>query len=188
MNNNSNNMNIHEPVSSEAAEYVLGTLEAGRQADFVRSLETDRVLQGHVAFWQDRFQALASAIENVQPRAHVFAAIEATIEGRPQPGSLTIRADEGEWQQIFDGVHKKTLLIDHEEGVESFLLRMEAGASCPAHSHSKTEECLVLEGEIIIGAARFGVGDYHAAPSDIPHMPITTQIGALVYVRGELHG
>lgn len=171
-----------------AADYVLGILDADERAAVSDALADDPALRARVTFWQERFQALADQVEPVQPSETTFQAIEAAIEGLPPPGSITIRADEGDWQQLFDGVYKKALLVDETEGAESFLLRIEPGAVCPAHSHTKTEECLVLEGEMIIGTARFAAGDYHAAPPKIAHLPITSEIGTLLYVRAELHG
>lgn len=176
-----------QTADTRSAEYVLGMLEQKERAAFESALADDQALQAQVAFWQDKFQPLADATPDVTPDDAVFGAIEAAIEGQPQPGSITIRQSEGEWEKLFEGVFKKSLLVDEREGAESFLLRIEPNAACPAHSHSKTEECLVLEGEMIIGTARFKAGDYHAAPPDIPHLPITSEIGALVYVRSELH-
>ena len=175
-----------EAVDTTAAEYVLGTLSAEERAAVDKAMTGDAALCARVAFWQEQFQGMADMLEPVAPAPHVFEAIEAAIDGAPQPGSITIRADEGEWQPLFDGVFKKMLLADEGDGSESYLLRIEPGAACPAHGHSKTEECLVLEGEMIIGTARFKAGDYHAAPPDVPHLPITSEIGALLYIRAEM--
>ena len=174
-------------VDAKAADYVLGVLDADEQAVVTDALAVDPLLRARVTFWQERFQVLADRIEPLEPGENTFRAIEAAIDGLPPPGSLTIRADEGDWQQLFAGVYKKALLVDEAEGAESFLLRIEPGAVCPAHSHTKTEECLVLEGEMIIGTARFAAGDYHAAPPKVAHLPITSEVGALLYVRAELH-
>lgn len=176
------------PHDVKAVEYVLGLLAGDDRSDVNHAIEHDPELRSRVAFWQDRFQDLADRVDPVAPSEELFAAIEAAVEGQPQPGSVTIRADEGDWEQLFAGVFKKSLLVDEAEGAESFLLRIEPGAMCPAHSHTKTEECLVLEGEMIIGEARFKAGDYHAAPPAVPHLPITSETGTLVYVRSELHG
>ena len=46
------------------------------------------------------------------------------LEPLVEPGSLTIRSDEGDWLQLFEGVFKKTLLIDEQEHMESYLLRI----------------------------------------------------------------
>lgn len=172
----------------QAAHYVLGTLPPETRAAFEAELAGDEDLQAAVGFWQDHFQALADRIPPVAPSDAVLVGVEAAIDGDPQPGSLTIRSDEGDWLQLFEGVFKKTLLIDEQEHMESYLLRIAPGAACPSHSHTKTEECLVMEGEMIIGEARFRAGDYHAAPAKIPHLPIRSETGVLLFVRSELHG
>ncbi|MGI9385163.1 MAG: cupin domain-containing protein [Methyloligellaceae bacterium] len=171
-----------------AAHYVLGILPPEARAAFEAELAGDEDLQTAVGYWQDHFQALADAAPPVAPGDAVWDGIEAAVDGQPQPGSLTIRADDGDWLELFDGVFKKTLLIDEQEHMESYLLRIEPGAACPSHSHTKTEECLVMEGEMIIGEARFRAGDYHAAPPKIPHLPIRSETGVLLFVRSELHG
>ena len=171
-----------------AAEYVLGLLGADDRVRFEAELRTDPALRADVAFWQDSFLTVTPSGDDVTPGDHVFAAIEATLDGKPPPGSTTVRADEGEWIRLLDGVFKKPLGTDRREGTESYLLRLEPGAMLPGHGHEKTEECLVLEGELIIGEARFGPGDYHAAPSGIAHLPVTSESGAVVFIRGELHG
>lgn len=187
MSNNGNKNRPADTIDAQAAEYVLGTLPAEERTALADALAHNPALRDRVTFWQDSFQSMVDVLEPVSPEAHVFEAIEAAIEGTPQPGSITIRAAEGDWQRLFDGVFKKKLLADDGEGSESYLLRIEPGAECPAHSHTKTEECLVLEGEMIIGAARFKAGDYHAAPPEVPHLPITSEIGALLYIRSEVH-
>lgn len=177
----------NDAVDVQAAEYVLGLLAGDNRSAVDHAIDHDPELRSRIAFWQDRFQELADEVDPVSPSEGLFTALEAAVEGEPQPGSVTIRADEGDWEQLFDGVFKKTLLVDEGEGAESFLLRIEPGAMCPGHSHTKTEECLVLEGEMIIGEARFKAGDYHAAPPAVPHLPITSEIGTVLYVRSELH-
>lgn len=186
-NDNSDGADVMNTRDTRAAEYVIGLLSAEDRAAFEQAAAENLEMMRDVAFWRDSLQPLADTVDPVAPSDDLFAAIEAAVEGEPQPGSTTIRQNDGEWLQLFEGVFKKSLLVDHTEGAESFLLRLEPGASCPAHSHSKTEECLVMEGEMIIGNARFRAGDYHAAPATIPHLPITSEIGALLFVRGELH-
>ncbi len=189
MNNKTDNNNgaFADPKDEQASDYVLGLLDRDAREAVDAALEHDAEMRQRVAFWQDHLQDLADRIEPVEPSKQSFAAIEAAIAGDPPPGSITIRANDGEWEELFDGVFKKVLLVDKEESAESYLLRIDPGAVCPAHGHTKTEECLVLEGEMIIGTARFAAGDYHAAPPKIPHLPITSEIGTILYVRSELH-
>ena len=57
------------------------------------------------------------------------------------------------------------------------------GASLPAHDHPADEECLVLEGEVMLGDILGRAGDYHLAPKGLPHGTITSKTGALLFIR-----
>lgn len=177
---------------TKAADYVLGTLSPSERETFEARLPGDDALRADLAFWQDHFLALSEAAPELEPSPDGFAAIEALLDNQAKKtkndGDLIIvRQAEGEWQQLLRGVTKKTLFVNQPEAAETFLLRLEPGASLPAHGHNSTEECLVLEGEITIGRARFGVGDYQVALADILHLPIVSDKGALLFIRGELH-
>jgi len=174
-------------LDHSAAEFVLGTLPADQMKKFADDLRHDAAAQARVGFWQTEFQELAEAIPAVEPSPASLATIEATLDGLPPPGATTIRGDEGEWVEVHDGVYKKSLYIDHRTDTESYLLRLDAGAALPAHSHSQAEECLVLEGELTVGLAVFSAGDYQVIPASIPHLPTTTETGALMFIRRELH-
>ena len=172
----------------DAAEYVLGTGSMRDRRRFEDQLRSDAALRAKVAFWQDGFSGLAESVAAVEPSADLLEGVHAAIDGKPQPGSTTVRADAGQWVQLLPGVHKKQLLVDKADGMESFLLRMDPGASIAAHSHTRPEECLVLEGEVIVGEARFRAGDYHAVPPNIGHLPITSETGALLFLRSGIGG
>jgi anti-sigma factor ChrR (cupin superfamily) len=94
---------------------------------------------------------------------------------------LTVRGDEGEWQEFSAGVCKKQLFNDGQS--EAYLVRMEAGARCPAHDHHADEECVVLSGEVWLGDIFVRAGDFHLAPRGIPHAEIYSPKGVLLYVR-----
>ena len=59
-------------------------------------------------------------------------------------------------------------------------------ARAPAHGHAELEECLVLEGDILIGGVRFGAGDYHAAFEGTRHPEFTSLGGGVMFVRSAL--
>lgn len=96
---------------------------------------------------------------------------------------LTIRAEEGQWLPMLPGVHIK--LLHEHGGALSYLLRLEPGASLPAHRHPHDEECLVLEGRLRVGSqAEFGPGSYHLAHAGALHGRISTETGATIFLRG----
>ncbi len=96
---------------------------------------------------------------------------------------LTIHADEGEWIQIKPKVAVKPLSLDREAGTRSFLMRLDAGAQWPAHTHSVDEECIVLQGNITIGDLSIQKGDYHLAPKGMKHEEFISEQGALLFLR-----
>lgn len=96
---------------------------------------------------------------------------------------LTIGGDEGEWQPFLDGVAIKVL---HEHnGVLSYLLRLEPGATLPPHRHPQDEECIVLDGRLRVGSqVEIGAGGYHLAHGGALHATISTATGATIFLRG----
>ena len=95
---------------------------------------------------------------------------------------ITVRADEGEWQDFLPGVQAKELWRDGAE--HSMLLRMEAGARVPGHPHPFAEDCLLLDGEAWIGDTLFRPGEFQHAPAGSVHHDLTSDVGALMYVHG----
>ena len=54
----------------------------------------------------------------------------------------------------------------------------------PAHDHPGDEHCVVLEGTLRIGEARFGAGSFQFAAGNHPHPPVTAETAALLFIRG----
>jgi anti-sigma-K factor RskA len=72
---------------------------------------------------------------------------EGNQQARPKLGA--IRAGEGVWRDSgFRGVSYKVLFYDRAAGLVTTLVKMEPGASYPAHRHNKPEQCLVVEGDL----------------------------------------
>lgn len=98
---------------------------------------------------------------------------------------LTIDAHEGEWQPFLEGVRIK--VVREREGVLSYLLRLEPGASLPAHRHPLDEECVVLEGRLRVGSRHvIGPGGYHLAHAGALHATVSTDTGATIFLRGAI--
>lgn len=96
---------------------------------------------------------------------------------------MTVDADDGEWLPFVDGVAIK-VLREHE-GVLSYLLRLDPGASLPPHRHPQDEECVVLEGRLRVGSkVEIGPGGYHLAHAGALHATIGSATGATIFLRG----
>ncbi|MER0202877.1 MAG: hypothetical protein DU480_03270 [Nitrosomonas sp.] len=105
-------------------------------------------------------------------RIHTSAAAEAS--------RVTIRSDQGQWRKILPGVRAKTL----DQHNRAFLLDIEPGASLPMHRHHEDEECIVLRGSASLGDLKVNSGDYHLARASSRHGKISSESGALLYLRG----
>jgi anti-sigma factor ChrR (cupin superfamily) len=99
--------------------------------------------------------------------------------------AVTVRAHQGEWRALAPGVSIKLLRGDSGTGHMTAFIRMLPGSSLEAHAHARAEECLVVEGEIFIGAHRLSAGDLHLAAAGTRHEPISSPRGALMLVHAE---
>jgi quercetin dioxygenase-like cupin family protein len=69
-----------------------------------------------------------------------------------------------------EGVYFKVLRFDEAtQRPPTFLLKFDAGASYPNHSHPAGEEIYVLAGEVRFGADRLTEGDYLYMPPASTH-------------------
>jgi quercetin dioxygenase-like cupin family protein len=93
---------------------------------------------------------------------------------------INVRRDEGKWHPLVKGVRVKLL----SESSRSVLVELDAGAALPTHRHHEHEECVVLRGEARLGDLRVGQGDYHLAPAGSRHGRVSSEPGALLYLRG----
>lgn len=171
-----------------AAEYVLGTLDGDDRQRFAEALGRDPELQTLVEEWQQRLQGLEPGVAAVEPSVGLWDKIESALDGGDVglPGSVTLRGNDGEWQQLADGVEKKLLYFDKAARSESYLMRIAPGTRLPSHDHSSAEECLVIEGTFDIGDIHLKAGDYHAIDAGTTHPDAYSEHGAVIYVRGEL--
>ena len=95
---------------------------------------------------------------------------------------LTVAADDGDWQPFGAGLRFK--LLHEAAGIMSYLVRLEPGAALPPHRHPVDEECVVLEGALLIGELRVAAGGFHLGRKDVLHAPIRSEEGALIFLRG----
>ncbi len=97
----------------------------------------------------------------------------------------TVRADQGEWEKFSPRIKMKVLRRETDGSSMSYLLKLEPGALLVPHKHAMDEECVVLEGEVMIGDELVGPGSYHLAPRGMVHQPIRSEHGAILFVRGK---
>lgn len=83
-----------------------------------------------------------------------------------------------EWKPLNEpgspGIDIKVLRYNEAQGrPATFLLRFEAGASYPAHTHPAGEEVFVLDGEIRFANYNLKTGDYLYTPPNGKHSVFT---------------
>lgn len=134
-------------------------------------------------------QALLTAVAPLSPqnadklRAFVLDKIKEQGENEPAP-YLTIHASEGPWIAIAPLVEIKVLRQEGQSA--SFLLRVQPGGQLPDHVHLEDEECLVLQGSLLLGeGVMLRAGDYHRAAKGSPHGSASTNTGVLLFLRSD---
>jgi len=79
------------------------------------------------------------------------------------------------------GVSMKVLHKDGTTGAMAVLTRMEAGATIPAHFHTKADETVyLLAGDFVEDGVSHGPGAYLVAKAGVPHGPHQTVGGCTV--------
>lgn len=103
-----------------------------------------------------------------------------------QDALASVRADEGRWQPFVSGIQVK--FLRRSGAFQSYLLQLAPGSVLPPHRHPLIEECVVLEGSLRIRNGRDDIiatkGTFHLAPAGEKHATISTDTGALIYLRG----
>jgi quercetin dioxygenase-like cupin family protein len=98
-----------------------------------------------------------------------------------------VRAGEGDWQRVKDGVYAKQLYVDIEHDRVTMLVRMDPGASYIPHRHAGPEQCFVLEGDIREGGDVFHAGDFQCVAPGSTHGAQTTESGCLLLIVSSMH-
>jgi anti-sigma factor ChrR (cupin superfamily) len=126
----------------------------------------------------------AQSAHGVEP--HLAQRIKSKLMARiaTENSHLTVQPDEAHWRPFASGIQIKVLHHDAAKGVLSYYLRLAAGAQLPAHQHPMDEECVVLEGELVIGDLHVPAGGFHMARRGVAHAPIRAPRGATIFLRG----
>ena len=104
-----------------------------------------------------------------------------------------VRSNEIEWKSLVSideadvkGVYVKSLMFDEAaQRSPTILLKFEAGASYPLHTHPGGEEVFVLEGDIHLGKDHLHAGDYLFTAPDNLHAA-RTDGGCVLFLKAPL--
>lgn len=141
-----------EQLNDDAVLYLLEQMTAEESAAFAARLAAgDSDAQRALAAASEEVAALALIAEPVMPPPALKEKILKRIGQDSYPGLYSKRAHEqGPWKpsKHSPGVFYKKLYFDPETGLVTTLVKMEPGAHLDAHTHVKTEQCLILEGDL----------------------------------------
>ena len=190
-------MNHHaadDQIYERAALYALGAMSQGEARAFEKHLaEGCEVCIREMASFEEAAGNIGLAAQEVAPRDEVRDALLARINSdgersdpKISPEIFSVRADEGEWSQIAEGMLIKVLSMDEATGLATSLVRMSPGMRLGPHRHKGIEEIFILEGDCIVDDATLGPGDYHRAASGSIHLSTYTIHGTMFLLRAPL--
>ena len=92
---------------------------------------------------------------------------------------LCVRCDDLPWKpsSFFAGVFVKDVAITG--GLEMQIVRLEAGARLPVHTHECPEFIYVLEGEVVIGGQHLSQGWASVASVGSSHSDVHSETGCV---------
>jgi hypothetical protein len=180
---------MSDDLDQTAAAYALGIARGAARAAIEARLLSDPALQAKVKLWQESFAPLDLAVGRESPPKDVFDRIVAALDADTGevPGTLTRRAGTGVWTEMSPGVTYTVLFDDPLAKRRAMLVRALPGSTYESHLHDQGhEECLVLEGDLIMGDLKLLAGDFHLAAKGSAHPPATTVSGCLLYLSTAL--
>jgi quercetin dioxygenase-like cupin family protein len=177
----------------QAALYALGALTQDEVRSFEEHLgEGCDICSAEVIAFGDVVAALSFGVKQESPSPEVKDKLQLILDEKPRAENdgrasimqasqfLSVRADEGEWLEVQEGVLVKQLFIDNKTGIVTALVRMMPGTSLPRHRHGKAEQFYVLEGDCHVQGEVLGSGDYHCAVPGSIHSTTYTVGGTLL--------
>ncbi|MFN0102186.1 MAG: cupin domain-containing protein [Bryobacteraceae bacterium] len=174
-------------ISDQAALYATGSIVGEERDVFERLLAAGDPAATHAV------QELESIIEEIVAAAPA-PAIRPSLKNRlmasatksklpgfeePEPGVHVLRSGHGRWKETgYAGVTTKILHLERETRMATSLLRLTPGAKYPPHHHTQMEQCLVLSGDVRLGAnVHIFAGDYEKALPGTDHEYLTSDTG-----------
>ncbi len=171
-------MAVGEDGSAAAFERALGLEGLSSEA------ETDRAEREHLEY---RLAPLASLLKPVTPSADLFDRIIADIGVKtPLAGIHVARITDGTWAPHCNGVDTKTLWHSPKSRRHVFLVRIQPDAILPEHPHGGDEECIVLEGDLVVNGVSFGPGDFQVSFAGTVHPTIPSRQGCICLISLQL--
>ncbi|MCC6539990.1 MAG: cupin domain-containing protein [Bryobacterales bacterium] len=174
---------LHE----QAGLYALGLLPAPEATEFAAGLSAGR--DSYRQALREMTEVIATAVlagaAPAAPGSVLKARVLAGVAKHPYPGLYAKRAHEqGPWRPTGSpGVTFKKLFHDKEAGLVTLLVKMEPGSRYDAHSHGRTEQCLILAGDVrYSGDTIYREGDFTWAEAGSTDPALYTVEGNLLLI------
>jgi len=189
-------MMAEDEIREQAALYALGALDQEEARAFEEHLtEGCEVCHSELGPFAAVVLSLALAPLEQEPSPAVREKLLARLTVESQDAGavtasrqasglqfLTVRAGEGEWQELFEGVLAKQLLVDRAKGTVTSLYKLLPGAHVPMHTHAGVEQCLVIEGDFHVNDEVLGPGDFTCAMTGSIHETSFTRGGTTLLI------
>jgi len=198
----------HDPVL-----YVLDCLTESEAAAFEEHVKDCSLCTTELERLQDVTSALAMLVPAADPPANLrqrlvervaaSESIRTADEGAaasasqswknwapsPSPGGpFVMKADVGQLEPTgVAGVSAKALFVDPASERITMLVRMEPGATYPAHRHGGAEESYILEGDLTDGEVSLRAGDYLRKDGGTLHEAQSSDTGCFMLIVASLH-
>ena len=167
-----------DEARESAALYALGALSQHEARAFEQhlaegcevcraELQAFEEVAAKLAFGAPEAESPAGLREKLLSKVSEASPPQATPTTPPaaSPQFLTVRATEGEWQEVGPGALMKPLFVDDGRGTITALIKLLPGGWLPRHRHTGVEESIVLEGDCRVNDQVLGPGDYRCAPA-----------------------
>jgi anti-sigma factor ChrR (cupin superfamily) len=122
---------------------------------------------------------VAESIVPVDPPARLRERVLHAVSETTQ-NTRTVRAGEGHWLRLVQGVTVKPLSIDIERNTATILMSLQPGSRVAGHDHSGPEDSFVLSGSCRIGNIHLATGDFHHAEGGTHHGEIVSDDGCVL--------
>ena len=94
--------------------------------------------------WEKRLIGLADLVPVTPASVGSWEALEAAVDRAPQ-GMRNLFDDSAVWEPLKPGLARKLLWNEN-----TFLLRVDLGATIPGHLHPTVEHCAVVRGRMVV--------------------------------------
>lgn len=181
----------HMTIDEIAALYAAGALSPSEVAEVDSRLSSgDTELADALRGFSRSTEVIGDAAGEVAPPTSIKSRLMDRIKnktGGSQSAYFFQTAANAHWDDIgIRGAKVRTLFVDRDRGIKTFLLRMEPGCQIPAHPHSDVEECYVIQGDIFTNGKELRAGDYVRAAAGSEHEQSYSRNGCLLLITAGL--